>query len=124
MSEMRLPEQTEPPSPLPPAPKPASTGSLALGFVLAWAIVIVGNIALALFIGVASGLLSTGRFNFFLPGFFSVPELVAIGLAVWFIVKGRIRTGIGIFLGLASIVAVALLLVAACFGLFAGGFSH
>jgi hypothetical protein len=32
-------------------------------------------------------------------------------------VKGKSRTGIGIFLGLASMVAVALLLVAACFGL-------
>lgn len=124
MNEMRLPEQTERPAPLPPAPKPASTGSLALGFALAWLIIIVGNIALALLSNFVSSLFSARPFIFLLPGALSLPELVAIGLAVWFIVKGRTRTGIGIFLGLASIVAVALLLVAACFGLFAAAFSH
>lgn len=46
-----------------------------------------------------------------------LPFFVSVGLAIWMIVKGPKRTGIGIIIGIGSIWAVSLLLVAACFGI-------
>ena len=97
-----------PPPQLPPDEPPRSKGSLAFGILLAWAIVLGGNLVIVPF-------LSTG--SFIDPFNIAAPLPVAIVTAIILIVKGKSRTGIGIFLGLASMVAVALLLVAACFGL-------
>lgn len=112
MNEMRL----EPPVGVPPppsSPEPdvldpprSGKGSVVLGFVLAWVIVIGGTMLMA-----ASGLTSA----------ILLPEAVTLVLAIVFLIKGWIRSAAGIFIGLASMFALALLLVAACFGLVSNG---
>jgi 4-hydroxybenzoate polyprenyltransferase len=94
-----------PPEEPAPTPLPSSKGSLAFGILLAWAIVL-GGIVVSF----------VSKESFINP--FNITALpVAIVIAIILIVKGKSRTGIGIFLGLASMAAVVLLLVAACFGL-------
>lgn len=130
MSEMRLPERSDPPAPTPTPPpvtdKGPQSGSLALGVALAWAILVVGNmIVFGLLVGLAALL---GRrpgalpFAFYAVGW--IPFLVTVSLAIRMIVKGPKRTGIGIIIGIGSIWAVGLLLVAACFGIFFLGSGH
>lgn len=103
MTEMRLEPPTSAPSPppLPPESTP-SAGSLAAGIGLAWLIVVAGEILA--FMTRSSGALW-------------LPPLALIVWAVVLLIQGKSRTGKGMFLGLLSIVAVLLLLVAACFGL-------
>lgn len=107
-----------PPPPLPPPPMlprktPVVGGSLAAGVGLAWLIMIVGEFALPM----------TGYYGNFLgamPGLILLPPLA---IAVWGIVLlngDKPRKGKGLLLGLLSIFAVALLLVAACFGMLLG----
>lgn len=123
MSEMQMPERGDPPAPAPtPAPSPVhdpSAGSLALGVALAWIINIVGGI-------IVFGLTMLAAPRAFAPMFTLgwLPFLVTVGLAIWMIVKGPRRTGIGILIGIGSIWAVAMLLVAACFGIFFLGNWH
>ena len=107
-------ESNNHPSPpqLPPDEPPRSKGSLAAGVMLAFAIIILGALVLRPLLG--------GIFRYSYPSSWfldPVPLLVAIVTAIILIVKGRSKTGIGIFLGLALIVAFILLFIAACFGL-------
>ena len=110
MNEIRVepPPATPPPSPPPNEMPPPNSGkgSMALGFGLAWLIVVVGHVLLF-----AAGTLAA-RF---------LPELVVIILGVVFAVQGKTRAAGGVFIGIATILAVALLLVAACFGLMSTG---
>ncbi|MGO4703183.1 hypothetical protein [Dyella sp. 2RAB6] len=97
------------PTPRPPAPQePKNQGSLWGGVGLAWAVMVGGEVALF-----SLGLIA-----------WAVPPAAIVVWAVVLLVQGRTRTGRGMLLGLASIVAVIALLVAACFGLFygSGGF--
>lgn len=111
MSEMRLepPTSAPPPPPLPPALDDASGGSLAAGVGLAWLIMLVGEVLVVM----------TGSVGGVLGGMFA-PPLAIIVWAVVLLNRGKPRTGKGMFLGLLSIVAVLILLVAACFGLMSG----
>jgi len=101
------------PAPLPPDPPGSaappnprdSQGSLLRGIGLAWAIMIGGS-------------LIVGPINI---AFWLAPPVAILIVAVLFLTNGRTRTGRGMLLGLASIVAVVLLLVAACFGLLMSG---
>ena len=98
----------QPPGPRPSAPdpsKPKSQGSLWGGIGLAWAVMLGGELMLGS-LGVT---------------YWLVPPVAIVVLAVMLLVQGPTRTGRGMLLGLASIIAVALLLVAACFGLVMSG---
>jgi hypothetical protein len=126
MNEMRLPEQSEPPPPaLPPRPIP-ETGSLARGFGLAWLIIVAGHVilfGLAVLLssvshGASGPAVAVAALAWFLP------ELVTIAVGIWLLVSGRRRTGLGVMLGLASVWAVCLLLVAACFGVMVSSWGH
>ena len=103
---------TPPQPPSPPrqprnsAPGEPSGGSLAGGVGLAWAIMIVGEILAVM----------TGNYDTLLLGAVLPPLAIVIGAFV-LLGNGKSRTGKGMFLGLLSIVAVVILLVAACFGL-------
>lgn len=111
MSDDRIPDPYRPPlSPEPgiEAEPPKSEGSLAAGIGLAWAVMVLGEIVL--------GGLGVSAHPLFLGGWF-VPPLVVVIWAISLINRGVRRTGKGMLLGLASVVAVVLLLVAACFGL-------
>ncbi|MFC4761613.1 hypothetical protein [Dyella koreensis] len=100
MSETRLPDQ----APLPPEQPepPPGQGSLIAGILLAWVTFLVGEALCS----------QAGLLAWWLP---------PVGILVWGIMLmtngTKPRTGKGLLLGLASIFAVALLLVAACFGM-------
>ena len=99
-----------PPVPSPKPPASDNQGSLWGGIGLAWLVMVVGELLVG-------------------PRSFTLWPLPPLGILVWAIVllvRGtRTRTGKGLLLGLASIVAVLVLLVAACFGLlFSGGGFH
>jgi len=105
------------PAPVSRPPVPPGTGSLLLGFGIAWGVVIVGYIIVAVLIGAMSGASDAGLIPLLM-----LPLLALLGLIVWFAVQGKSRTAIGIVIGAVSIIAVCLLLVAACFSLLAGSF--
>src|SRR6185312_9570371 len=114
MSEMRLEPPTSAPSPPPPLPPPPGNpeshrGSLALGVGLAWLIMVGGEILLVM-VGLGMGRL----------GALWLPPLAILAGGVVMLKGSHPRTGKGMLLGLLSIVAVLLLLVAACFGLVRG----
>lgn len=123
MSELQMPERGDPPAPAPtPAPPPehaAGTGSLVLGVALAWIINLGGGVVVFCLTRL---LIPRGGTALFSLGW--LPFLISVGLAVWMIVKGPRRTGIGILIGIGSMWAVTLLLVAACFGIFFMGNWH
>ncbi|MEO8802926.1 MAG: hypothetical protein ABI304_07260 [Rudaea sp.] len=119
MNEMRL----EPPTDVPPGSSPPSPpnsddvvipgpgkGSIVLGFVLGWVIVVGGQF-----------LMITLRTS----TAFLLPEAVLLAVAIYFAVTGKTRTAAGIFIAFGTMIALALLLVAACFGMMSnGGFMH
>lgn len=96
------------PPPLPGKPPRNPKGSLAKGFGLAWAVALGGSVLLVA-LGTAMPLL----YGMLLP----LPLVAILVAAIALLAQGRTRTGLGVFLGLASMLALALLLVAACFGL-------
>jgi hypothetical protein len=102
-----------------PADAPARRGSLLAGVACAWALLIGGYAivvaAFNAFNGIDSG---TGTL------LLALPWLAMIGLMVWFAANDRPRSALGVLLGIGTIVAVALLLVAACFGLLSSGGWH
>lgn len=115
MSEQLPPAGPAPLPPTPPSPPPApgatppkpggERGSLLGGIGIAWA-VIVGGIFVIAQISVL---------------LWPVPPLALLIWAVVAMAQGKTRTGQGMLLGLVSVVAVVLLLVAACFGLLYNG---
>lgn len=109
MNEMRLepPRSAPPPTPPPSGGAPAPPGgSLAAGVGLAWLVMVVGELLVTL----------TGSLGAILGGI-GLPPLAVIVWAFVLLGQGKSRTGKGMFLGLLSVIAVVLLLVAACFGL-------
>lgn len=102
--------------PATPSPPPADTrGSLIGGFFLAWPALIGSYI----FCGVLLASLNIDNANAILL-LLSLPWAMVFGLIFWFAQKGKTQTAKGIAIGLASIVAITLLLIAACFSLFTG----
>jgi hypothetical protein len=109
MNEMRLEPPRSAPPPTPPPSGGASAppgGSLAAGVGLAWLVMVVGELLVML----------TGSLGAILGGI-GLPPLAVIVWAFVLLSQGKSRTGKGMFLGLLSVIAVLLLLVAACFGL-------
>lgn len=111
-----LPPPPPPPPPTPPPRRAADPrGSLGVGFGLAWLVVVVGNVLALFLLGMSNG--GSGALTLL-----ALPWLGTLGLIVWFAVNGKPRTASGVAIGLATVVAVAVLLVAACFSLFATSF--
>ena len=111
MSDDRIPDPYRPPLSNEPGiePEPSkSEGTLGTGIALAWAVMVLGEIAL--------GALGVSASPFVLWGWF-IPPVAVVIWAISLINRGVRRTGKGMLLGLASVFAVLLLLVAACFGL-------
>ena len=101
------------PTPVPaPVPPRNPRGSLLLGVACAWGMLIGGYIVISLF----AGLFGNGD-NAAIIVLMLLPWIGIVALIVWFATRGKPRTASGVAIGLASIFGVALLLVAACFGL-------
>jgi hypothetical protein len=130
----------EPPSSPPPAkpiPEPGDTGrgSLAVGFGTGCAVLILGPmLAAALSYGVYLVTMGGGnspdfdRMRGVMPLISAlqavIPLALLVGAAVHFVRKGQPRAAMGVLASLLAAIAVALLLVAACFGIFAASGSN
>ena len=104
--------------PLPPRPPPSDPrGSLGLGVALAWACLIAGYTFCGFVLGAISELqMGEGALGLVVLVAL-LPWAAMIALIVWMASRGQTRTAKGIGVGIASILGVLLLLVAACFGL-------
>jgi hypothetical protein len=106
----------EPPAWQQPSRPPASAkGSLWLGFGLAWLVIVAGNIVALLLVGLV-------RDGGSALAIFSLPWLAAIGLIIGLAMNGTTRMAAGVAIGLATIAAIAVLLIAACFSLLSNNF--
>jgi hypothetical protein len=101
-------------------------GSLLTGFLLGWAVLIGSCTVLGTVWAVLSAMLSNqADWVPVLAGLTALLPIVAtIALLIWFAAKGKTRTAAGVGLTFASLFAVVLLLVAACFGLLANTNFH
>ena len=100
-------------------PQPQGQGSLLLGVACAWGMLIGGYILAAMLLSIGNGG-NQGSVVLLL----ALPWLGMLGLIVWFATTARPRSALGVLVGIGTIIAVALLLVAACFGLFANANWH
>ena len=101
-------------------PPVRENGSLALGVALAWLINVIGGLLMYFVLATVtrSPFNGSGWPMLAIP----LPFIASVALGTWMLVKGPRRTGLGIFVGIGTLWAVAMLLVAACFGLVLGGF--
>ena len=109
-----------PDAPVHPPPD-GDRGSLMTGFVMGWVVLIGATTLAGMLIGVLSSIVTRSPEGApVVLGLIGMLPLVSmIGLLVWFAAKGKPRSAIGVALTFASLIALALLLIAACFGLFA-----
>lgn len=110
------------PSSQPPAPANGSDprGSLALGIGLFFLCLIGGSLVVWLLGWAMSLLLPHGSYiglAFSMVSF--LPWLAALSVGIMQALKGRTRTALGVLVGFGLLLALALLFVAACFGMFA-----
>ena len=111
-----------PPSPPAQPSDNLDKGSLLIGFLIGWAAMIGGGVVGGVLITVLAQVLpysAGGAFNVLgsLSGLI-VPG-VLVGLIIWYVKKGKSRTALGVALAFASAIALAILLIAACFGMMA-----
>lgn len=113
------------PSP-PPSPSGSSgnqdKGSLLIGFFLGWAAMIGGGVVGSVLIYVLSMTMPAYGGVFTLLSSLSgllVPGIL-VALIVWFAKQGKSRTALGVVAAFVSVIALGILLIAACFGLMAG----
>ncbi len=120
---MNTPDNNPYPNALPPQNNNSDNdkGSVLAGFFIGWGLMIGGSILT----GAITALLSTviGYDNSFMPllsiGSFSLPIIIVIAVMVWLGKNGKSKTVKGIGAAIISMIALVLLLVAACFGIFA-----
>jgi hypothetical protein len=106
-------------------------GTILSGFFLGWGLMIAGAMFSGFLISMVSGFVSgTSSYDSFLfqttiSLSLAMPLLIIIACMIWFGKKGKSKIVKGIGAAVLSLIALVLLLVAACFGLFAmngGGF--
>ena len=95
-------------------PQAHAQGSLLLGVACAWGMLIGGYALPATLLGLGNGG-NDGAVVLLL----ALPWLGMLALIVWFASTGRSRSALGIVVGIGTIIAVGVLLLAACFGLHA-----
>jgi len=105
----------------PVASDPDPRGSLAAGIGLFFLCLVGGGIASWIVRAVVVAAVpdwSYATAMFAIPAL--LPWLAALVLGLWLASRGRTRTALGILVGFGILVAVSLLLVAACFGIVSG----
>jgi hypothetical protein len=117
---MSTPELSPPQSGPPGAP---ANGSLGAGILIAWACLIGGYIGVSIVVTLLAGIASSLAAGLF-PLLALAPWILMIVFAIRLSGKGQSRTALGIGVGVGSIIGVALLLVAACFGLLSNANFH
>lgn len=105
----------------PVAPGPDPHGSLAAGIGWFFVCLIGGGIVAGVLRFAIVMAVPEWRYAGWLVGIPALlPWLAALVLGIWLATIGRTRTALGILVGFGVLVAVVLLLVAACFGIMAG----
>jgi hypothetical protein len=94
-------------------------GSMFLGFFISWGVLLAGPLLTWLFVMLASTFGGFIAFGFTTVILQLIPLVFVVGLMVWFGKQGKSKTVKGMAAGIASIIALILLLVAACFGILA-----
>ncbi|HZX90715.1 MAG TPA: hypothetical protein VFE67_08735 [Rudaea sp.] len=108
------------PGPSTPQTADPKNGSLGAGIALAWACLIAGYFVVGALSSVVFSVLNGANSGFgamLAILLFLLPWAAMIWLIVHFRKTNQPRTALGIGVGIASIIGVLLLLVAACFGL-------
>lgn len=118
-----------PVSPPGPASKDATRGSLLVGFLLGWAAIFGGYVAIGALFALLVNIVGSGggsELYTVLPLLYVLPWGLVLGLIVWFAIKNKPRSALGVVLAIGSMIALGILLVAACFGIIAlsGGNWH
>jgi hypothetical protein len=110
---------TEPSAPTPPPAEP-DRGSILVGFFVGWGVLIASCIVVG---GAMAGFGAIMGWN---PVFGILTQLIGflpiaslIGLIIWYAQRGKTRSALGVAATFGSLVALAILLVAACFGMLA-----
>lgn len=103
------------------APPPAAPdkGSVLIGFVVGWGAMIASAIVVSVMMSGAGALMSGWNSAFSLIAVIGglLPFASLIGLIIWYAAKGKSRSAWGVVAAFGSLLALCLLLVAACFGL-------
>lgn len=106
------------PASRPPRPRDPRS-SLMLGVGTAWATLVGGYVVAAVLMTAFAN--SNDALILLLM---ALPWLGMIGWIIYFAMHEKPRTALGVVIGIVSIVAVTLLLIAACFGIFAASGWH
>ncbi len=90
------------------------------GFFIGWGVLIGGSLIAGMLMALTAGLFGFTRGMTALSWMFGMlPQAALIAALVWAFVNGKTRTGLGILAAIGSMIALVILLVAACFGLMA-----
>ena len=114
-SPLENPGQSPPPIDAP------DKGSVLIGFLVGWGVMIASTVASGIVVAGAGPLMHWSS-AFSVIGLLAslLPLASLIGLIVWYAQKGKSRSAWGVVAAFGSLLALCLLLVAACFGLMAG----
>jgi hypothetical protein len=115
-SPNEIPEQTPPPSTNAP-----DKGSLLIGFLVGWGAMIASSVVAGAGMA-AAGAMTKWNSAFGLIASIAglLPMASLIGLIIWYAQQGKTRSALGVAAAFGSLLALCLLLVAACFGLMSG----
>ena len=108
----------------------ADKGTVLAGFFIGWGLMIGGSMLTGFVISILSALVNAigGYDSLMFQGLgmlsLLLPVAILIAAIVWFYKKGKTKIVKGIIGAIVSSIALVLLLVAACFGLFAMGGSN
>lgn len=106
-------------------PPPAATpdkGSVLVGFLVGWGAMIASTVVAGALMAGAGALMTGWNSAFSLIAMIGglLPLASLIGLIIWYAMKGKSRSALGVAAAFGSLLALCLLLVAACFGLMSG----
>ena len=105
----------------------ADKGTVLAGFFIGWGLMIGSSMLTGFIISVLIGITNaiSGGNNFLYQAVgsisFLIPIVIVIGAMIWFGKKGKSKIVKGIGAAIISLIALVILLVAACFGIFAMG---
>jgi len=93
-----------------------------IGFLVGWGVMIGSTVVAGALMAAASALLSGWNSLFGLIAMIGglLPMGSLIGLIIWYAMKGKSRSALGVAAAFGSLVALCVLLMAACFGLMSG----
>ena len=111
----------EDPGQTPPPVDAPDKGSLLIGFLLGWATMIGSSVHAGAAVAVAGAMTNwNSAVGLIISAAGLLPIACLIGLIIWYAQQGKSRSALGVVAAFGSLLALCLLLVAACFGLISG----